>query len=179
MERRDLVPATNKNPPLATESLPSGAKTPALGGGLSSAQNPMVDHRVQNPVMDHRAHSPVAGHTFRPGYDTMRPSHETLRPTHELDHGSAIKPLRSGQLGRGHAGERGFFSSDETALNKQIQATHAPDMEELNMRPILAIIEDILRLARPQTDDHITTPGAAAATSTALVNFFIPSTFII
>ncbi|XP_047961300.1 protein SIEVE ELEMENT OCCLUSION B-like [Salvia hispanica] len=151
MAGRDLVPATTKNPPLAGEKLPQGTKTtPALTGGASTLTTPLVDHRMHNPVTDHRAHTPVADHS--------------LRPSHELDHVST-KPLslRPGLAGRGHpmSGERGFFSSDESALNKQIQATHAPDMEDINVRPVLAIIEDILRLARPSAEEHIPTNALA------------------
>ncbi|KAK6160344.1 hypothetical protein DH2020_003725 [Rehmannia glutinosa] len=54
-------------------------------------------------------------------------------------------------LRRGH--DRGFFSSDDSALTKQILATHAPDIEELNVKPVLSIIEDILRLGKPFTTD--------------------------
>lgn len=42
-----------------------------------------------------------------------------------------------------------FFSSDDNALSKQIVATHAQDFEELNVRPILTIGEEILHLAKP------------------------------
>ncbi|XP_057811070.1 protein SIEVE ELEMENT OCCLUSION B-like [Salvia miltiorrhiza] len=55
------------------------------------------------------------------------------------------------------SGERGFFLSDESALNNQIQATHLPDMEDINVRPILIIIEDIMRLTQPSGDAHATT----------------------
>ncbi|KAJ0972808.1 hypothetical protein J5N97_020767 [Dioscorea zingiberensis] len=47
-------------------------------------------------------------------------------------------------------GERHLFSSsDDTIVMKQIAATHAPDGREVDVRPILNIIEDILRRATP------------------------------
>ncbi|KAH6805165.1 hypothetical protein C2S51_029996 [Perilla frutescens var. frutescens] len=162
MASRDLVPATSKNPPLATDKISPAVVTPGLGG--SSTQNPVVDHRLQNPVVDHRFQNPVIDHRLQNPV-----SDHSLRPSHELDN-AAIKPLSlrpAGMPTRGHpmAGERGFFSSDDSALNKQIQATHAPDMEDLNVKPILSIIEDILRLARPQTTlDHTTITPLGAQT---------------
>lgn len=42
-----------------------------------------------------------------------------------------------------------FFSSDDSGLTKQIVATHAPDFDELDVRPVLDIVEQILHLARP------------------------------
>lgn len=57
-------------------------------------------------------------------------------------------------------GERGFFSSDDAALTKQIVATHAPDMDDLNVKPVLAIVEDILRLAKPSTSTDTTTTAS-------------------
>lgn len=41
--------------------------------------------------------------------------------------------------------ERKMFStSDDTAMMKQVQATHAPDGREVDVKPILHIIEEIL-----------------------------------
>lgn len=45
-----------------------------------------------------------------------------------------------------------FSSSDDGAMMKQIQATHAPDGREVDAGPILHIIEDILRRALPTID---------------------------
>lgn len=42
--------------------------------------------------------------------------------------------------------DRGMFSaSDDSAMMKQIQKTHSPDGRELEVRPILHVIEAILR----------------------------------
>lgn len=46
-----------------------------------------------------------------------------------------------------------FSASDDTAMMKQIQATHAPDGREIEVKPIIQIIEDILRRATPNIDD--------------------------
>ena len=46
-------------------------------------------------------------------------------------------------------GDRHFFSSsDENAMMKQIQATHAPGDQEIDVKPFLHIIEDIFKRAR-------------------------------
>ncbi|KAM0940821.1 putative sieve element occlusion [Dioscorea sansibarensis] len=47
-------------------------------------------------------------------------------------------------------GERHLFSSsDDSVVMKQIAATHSPDGREVDVRPILHIVEDILRRAKP------------------------------
>ena len=42
-----------------------------------------------------------------------------------------------------------FSSSDDTAMMKQIQATHAPDGREFPVKPLLHIVEDIFLRAAP------------------------------
>jgi len=42
-----------------------------------------------------------------------------------------------------------FSSSDDTAMMKQIQATHAPDGREFSVKPLLHIVEDIFLRAAP------------------------------
>jgi hypothetical protein len=42
-----------------------------------------------------------------------------------------------------------FSSSDDTAMMKQIQATHAPDGREFPVKPLLHIVEDIFLRATP------------------------------
>lgn len=47
---------------------------------------------------------------------------------------------------------RMFSASDDNAMMKQIQATHSPDGREVDVKPILHIIEDILGRALPSID---------------------------
>ncbi|XP_057949399.1 protein SIEVE ELEMENT OCCLUSION B-like [Malania oleifera] len=53
-----------------------------------------------------------------------------------------------------------FSSSEDNAMMKQITATHAPDGREFDVRPLLYIIEDILRRSAPTT--HGTVDGDEA-----------------
>lgn len=47
-------------------------------------------------------------------------------------------------------GERQMFAtSDDKAVMKQIEATHAHDGREFNVKPLLYIIEDIFQRATP------------------------------
>lgn len=46
---------------------------------------------------------------------------------------------------------RMFSSSDDNAMVKQIQATHSPDGRELDVFPVLLVIEDVLHRAIPDT----------------------------
>ncbi|KAL3501102.1 hypothetical protein ACH5RR_035551 [Cinchona calisaya] len=58
-----------------------------------------------------------------------------------------VPSSRSIQLMRG---DRHLFStSDDTAMTKQIRATHAPDGREFDVKPLLLIIEDIMHRATP------------------------------
>lgn len=46
--------------------------------------------------------------------------------------------------------------SDETSVMKQIQATHCPDGREFDVRPLLDIVEDILKRATLQVETTLT-----------------------
>ncbi|PKI66640.1 hypothetical protein CRG98_012982 [Punica granatum] len=52
----------------------------------------------------------------------------------------------------GDRGGRMFSASDDTAMMKQIQATHTPDGRVVDVGPILSIIEGIFRRAAPSID---------------------------
>ncbi|KAI3467621.1 hypothetical protein Pfo_024284 [Paulownia fortunei] len=92
--------------------------------------------------------------------DKVPATDHRLRQSHEQDH-SNVRPFTLDApvpgAGRGHllkgGRDRSFFSSDDSALTKQILAIHAPEIEELNVKPVLSIIEDILRLGKPLTAD--------------------------
>lgn len=59
---------------------------------------------------------------------------------------TSIVPYRMQPVGR----ERHMFStSDDNAMLRQVQATHAPDGREFNVKPLLYIIEDIFQRAAP------------------------------
>lgn len=61
--------------------------------------------------------------------------------------GTVVVPMQKMQLIKG---ERHLFSSsDDSVVMKQIMATHAPDSREVDVRPILDIVEDILKRANP------------------------------
>ncbi|XP_022736659.1 protein SIEVE ELEMENT OCCLUSION B-like [Durio zibethinus] len=57
---------------------------------------------------------------------------------------------RSQQLLRSE--RRMFSASDDSAMMKQIQSTHAPDGREVDVKPILQIIDDVLRNITPNID---------------------------
>ncbi|KAL3649824.1 hypothetical protein CASFOL_006227 [Castilleja foliolosa] len=92
-------------------------------------------------------------------WDDMGPANDLrFRQNHEVDH-RPVKPhpsntpLSGSHMSRRPIHNRGLFSTDDSALSKQIIATHAPDIEELDVKPVLFIVEDILRLGRPFTAD--------------------------
>ncbi|KAG8366001.1 hypothetical protein BUALT_Bualt17G0030700 [Buddleja alternifolia] len=124
MTSRDVVPATMSHP-LTSENAPLSHAKPHLPGGV---------------------HNFAADHSLRQGHEL---DHSTVRP---LPHNPPVHGTGRGHMTR-RAGDRSFFSSDDNALAKQIIATHATEIEELNMKPVLSIVEDILRRGRPLTAD--------------------------
>lgn len=103
----------------------------------------------------------VAAHRdFVPTDHSLRQtSHDPVLEHHTNPTDHHVVPLSAPVLGRrqpagrpgGH--ERSFFSSDDSVLTKQIEATHAPDVAELDVRPVLSIVEDIMRLAKPLSSE--------------------------
>lgn len=60
----------------------------------------------------------------------------------------ALAPRRMQNLNL--RGDRHMFStSDDQAMLKQVQATHAPDGREFAVKPLLYIIEDIFQRSAP------------------------------
>ncbi|CAA2995441.1 Hypothetical predicted protein [Olea europaea subsp. europaea] len=117
MASRDLVPTTRTNPLLSDKSKNPKPPTTTLG-----TQSHLNDHESEKQKMSHD----------------------------ELDHHNpAVRPLMGAALplsaGRGHLmkGDR-HISTDDIGLNRQILGTHAPDHEDLDVKPILSIIEEIL-----------------------------------
>ncbi|KAK4778646.1 hypothetical protein SAY86_006174 [Trapa natans] len=60
-----------------------------------------------------------------------------------------LRPQKSGD----RSTARPFSASDDSAMMKQIQATHAPDGRTVDVGPILSIIEGIFSHAAPSIDD--------------------------
>ena len=61
---------------------------------------------------------------------------------------------RMRQMGR-HNDRQIFSSSDDNAMMKQIEATHSPDGREVDVKPVLVLIEEILHRASPDIDGVI------------------------
>lgn len=144
---------------------------PLTRGGLASTTDKAVAAKpltssggVQNPAPDH---------VFRPSLELSRnPAKlggglQDYAADHSSRQGYYNTPasLQGGRGAHMQRGERGFFSSDDAALTKQIVATHAPDIDDLNVKPVLAIVEDILRLAKPSTSTDTTTTASLVRVS--------------
>ncbi|GAB2220445.1 hypothetical protein Drorol1_Dr00008096 [Drosera rotundifolia] len=62
-------------------------------------------------------------------------------------------------------GERHMFStSDDNAMLNQVRATHAPDGREIEVKPLLQIVDDIFHLAAPIIPGTVEGPQAHAET---------------
>ncbi|XP_073295207.1 protein SIEVE ELEMENT OCCLUSION B-like [Primulina huaijiensis] len=118
-----LPPVTKSRPPITETAVPQ--KDPVLSGGL-----------VQNFTID-----------------------PSLKQSHEQDHGTynplpvprATVSAKGGQTMLKPNPNRLSLSSDESALSKKIVATHSLACEDFDVKPVLAIVEDIFRLAKPLT----------------------------
>ncbi|GMJ12500.1 hypothetical protein HRI_004919200 [Hibiscus trionum] len=54
---------------------------------------------------------------------------------------------------------RMFLASDDGALMKQIQSAHSPDGRFIDVKPILRIIDNVLRHLTPNIDHHALNGG--------------------
>ncbi|XP_073059229.1 protein SIEVE ELEMENT OCCLUSION B-like [Primulina eburnea] len=132
MANYQVLPPITKSRPLITETvLPS--KDPVLHGGL--VQNFTIDPNLkQSHEMDH---------------DTYNALPVPRAPVNVKGRQMMLKPNPN----------RLSLSSDESALSKQIVATHTLGYEDFDVKPVLAIVEDIFRLTKPlTTTDHSITP---------------------
>ncbi|CAI9756328.1 unnamed protein product [Fraxinus pennsylvanica] len=116
--------------------------------------NPLMSDALSNP-------KPPTKTPVTKSYLTDRESAKQKLSHDELDHSSA-RPLTGAALplssGRGHLMKGGqhdrHISTDDIGLNKQVLGTHAPDHEDLDVKPVLSIIEDILRLGKSLETVH-------------------------
>ncbi|PIN09356.1 hypothetical protein CDL12_18058 [Handroanthus impetiginosus] len=116
--------------------------TPATKSRPSTAdKNP----EAKSPVVGGGVHRVATEHGSNPGHDLV--DHSSVNPLPAVPRASRLRGTRH---------DRGFFAADDGALTKQILATHAPDIEELDVKPVLSIIEDILRLGKPLSTDPAT-----------------------
>ncbi|KAK4373165.1 hypothetical protein RND71_008549 [Anisodus tanguticus] len=110
--------------------------------------NPAVTHhemvpsnmntKVINPVMSHDS-----GHHINP-LNT------------KIINNSVPKPLAATRRrGGDHDHHQMFIKSDDNALIKHIEDSHSPDGRDLNVKPLLHIIEDIMLRAAPAFPDHL------------------------
>lgn len=64
-----------------------------------------------------------------------------------------------------------FSSSDDAAMLTQLRATHAPDGRDIDVRPLLHIIEDIFYRAAPSDSVQVQHPLIDTNTQKQM-NFF-------
>lgn len=156
-----MVPATRGLPSTVRAQYPTA---PAYTG----SQNLVPDHSLRPYDQDYSTIQPAS--LMHGAIQPTQLAHGAVQPV-PLTHGAVQPvPLTHGAVqpvplthGAAHGAGRPYmqrsdhlgrsFSTDETALNKQILATHAADFEDLNVRPILAIVEEILSLGRPLSID--------------------------
>ncbi|KAL7149182.1 hypothetical protein ABFS83_05G022600 [Erythranthe nasuta] len=152
MANRNLLPPSNPLPLTTTERVVAPTRAPLQSG----VHDFVTDHSLIRPASHH---DQVVDHHM--GATTAN---------HHLGQQVAV-PLSAPVLGRRQPGRQGdhdrsnFFSSDDNALTKQIQGTHAPDVQELDVKPLLAIVEDIMRLATPASHDTNLIPGGQIVAS--------------
>ncbi|CAI9785121.1 unnamed protein product [Fraxinus pennsylvanica] len=117
------------------------------------AHRDLVPATRTNPLMSDKSNpKPPTTALGTQSYLTDHDSAKLNLSHDELDHSPALHhgaPFHStGGRGRLMKGDR-HVATDDIGLNKQILGTHAPDHEDLDVKPVLSIIEDILRRGKP------------------------------
>ncbi|KAM7509859.1 hypothetical protein LguiB_008734 [Lonicera macranthoides] len=84
----------------------------------------------------------------------------SLTGTHNPSLTSTHNPMSMQQMIRGGDQRSMFMSSDENVMMRQIQETHTPDGRHVDVKPLLNIVEDILK--RATLIDSVVLPGTQA-----------------
>ncbi|MCI09568.1 sieve element occlusion protein [Trifolium medium] len=71
---------------------------------------------------------------------------------------------------------RMFSTSDDSAMMKQVQSTHAPDGREIDVKPLIQIVDEILiqiiaRSVEGHQHDHVKHEQEKLETAAALAEF--------
>lgn len=113
--------------------------------------NSTVQHPVQHPVQLPVQH-PVQHGGQHPGQHPLPVTAQQNTNSHLLNnrHNELVPVQQNNSLLRGD--RHLFSSSDDNVMMRQIQGTHAPDGREVNVKPLLHIVEDILHRATPSLD---------------------------
>ncbi|KZV40025.1 hypothetical protein F511_12420 [Dorcoceras hygrometricum] len=128
----------------------------------------MANYQVLPPITKSR---PLITETVLPAKDPVLDGglaqnytpDPVLKQSYELDHGthnpSAPVNVKGGHMMLKRNPNRLSLSSDESTLSHQILATHSLAYEDFDVKPVLAIVEDIFRLSKPlTTSDHSLAP---------------------
>ncbi|KAL5717956.1 hypothetical protein ACHQM5_010904 [Ranunculus cassubicifolius] len=117
-------------------------------------QQPLVQQSLmQQPLLPQPLHQEP--HLQSP-YLQPQPLQQQHLPLPHLQPHTAIPIPKSQPVQNMIRGDRHLFStSDDTVMMKQIQATHAPDGREVDVKPLLHVVEDILSRSTPGIDGHL------------------------
>ncbi|KAL2547094.1 Protein SIEVE ELEMENT OCCLUSION B [Forsythia ovata] len=114
---------------------------------VQARTKPQMSDKLSNPILTTTAHG-TQPHSYLNDHENLEPIHDDLDQGHTgKDLIASALPLHPGR-GRLTKGDR-HFSTDDTGLKKKILATHALENEDLDVKPVLSIIEDILQLGKP------------------------------
>ncbi|KAJ0905721.1 putative sieve element occlusion [Helianthus annuus] len=151
-------PSSNPEKPLLTATNPLTTATNPFTGVLNSATNQLQQHQKQ-PLMG-PVTNPVAQQLLGMSPNPMH-QQQLMGPKNNPMLNSMINPMHAPrqhgmtgpvhnptmqQLNRGE-GNSIFSTSDDNVIMKQVLDTHLPDGTDVDVKPLVHIVEDILRHA--------------------------------
>ncbi|KAJ0564040.1 putative sieve element occlusion [Helianthus annuus] len=141
-------PSSNPEKPLLTATNPLTTATNPFTGALNSATNQL---QQQLPHQQHQR-QPLLGPMTNPVAQQLlgmspNPMHQQqlMAPKNNPMLNSTINPMAQ-QLNQGERNSI-FSASDDNVIMKQVLDTHLPDGTDVDVKPLVHIVEDILRHA--------------------------------
>ncbi|XP_076912363.1 protein SIEVE ELEMENT OCCLUSION B-like [Bidens hawaiensis] len=164
------LPSSNPDKRLLTATNPLATSNPFTGVVNSPInqlqQQPLQQHQQQQqqPLMGPMTNSvaqQLLGMSMGPKSNQML--NPMVNPMHIPRQHEMTSPLHNPMMQPQHKGDRNsiFSASDDNVIMKQVLDTHLPDGTDVDVKPLIHIVEDILR--------HATINAAIDSDSTSLI----------
>ncbi|KAI3520726.1 hypothetical protein L1887_10176 [Cichorium endivia] len=164
-----VLPSSNPDKRLITPTKPLTGGTNSLNSPMNPMQQPPHQQHQQqslmgpltNPVAQQLlglSSNPMQQQLMAPQNNPMLNS--MVNPMHNAaPHHQMVTPVHNPMIQQQNRGERNsiFSASDDNVIMKQVLDTHLPDGTDVDVKPLLDIVEDILRHATINVDSTSST----------------------
>ncbi|KAI3722260.1 hypothetical protein L2E82_33291 [Cichorium intybus] len=164
-----VLPSSNPDKRLITPTKPLTGGTNSLNSPMNPMQQPPHQQHQQqslmgpltNPVAQQLlglSSNPMQQQLMAPQNNPMLNS--MMNPMHNAaPHHQMVTPVHNPMTQQQNRGERNsiFSASDDNVIMKQVLDTHLPDGTDVDVKPLLDIVEDILRHATINVDSTSST----------------------